>query len=94
MKNYFVYIVSNKSRTVLYTGVTSNLEQRLYQHENKLIEGFTKKYNCSHLVFYEQTSDIYEAIIREKEIKGWSRQKKNDMIRLFNSGFKTLNSEL
>lgn len=94
MKNYHVYIVSNPARTVLYTGVTSNLEKRVYEHQHKLTDGFTKKYNCSDLVFYEQTSDVYEAITREKQIKGWSRGKKNDMIQLFNPGLKTLNSEL
>ena len=75
MKDYYVYILSNKSRT-LYIGVTNNLERRLYEHKNKLIPGFTKKYNLTKLVYYETTNDIGEAIYREKQLKGWLRIKK------------------
>ena len=66
---YYVYILSNSSRT-LYVGVTNNLVRRLYQHKQKLVEGFTKKYNVIWLVYYEQTQDVKAAIFREKQIKG------------------------
>jgi putative endonuclease len=80
MKNqYYVYIITNHSKT-LYTGVTNNLERRVYEHKNKLIKGFTTKYNLTMLVFYEITSDINSAIIREKPIKGWLRKKKIKLI--------------
>jgi putative endonuclease len=79
MKNYFVYIMSNHSKT-LYTGVTNNLLRRVYEHKNKLIEGFTNKYNITKLVYYEQFFDIREAISKEKQIKGWLRKKKIDLI--------------
>ena len=94
MKNYYVYIVSNKTRTVLYTGVTSDLEKRVYEHENKLTEGFSKKYNCTDLIFYEPTTDVYSAIAREKEIKAWRRSKKDELIQSFNPSLKKLNLEL
>ena len=66
---YYVYILSNSGRT-LYVGVTNNLVRRLYQHKQKLVEGFTKKYNVTWLVYYEQTQDVKAAIFREKQIKG------------------------
>jgi putative endonuclease len=75
MKEYFVYILANKSG-MLYTGVTNNLEQRLYQHKQKLNDGFTKKYNISQLVYFETTDDVTAAIGREKQIKGMLRTKK------------------
>jgi len=70
MKQYYVYIMTNGSRT-LYTGVTDDLVRRVYEHKNKLIEGFTKRYNITRLVHYEVTSDVQAAIQREKQIKGW-----------------------
>ena len=69
---YYVYILSNSSRT-LYVGVTNDLVRRVYQHKQKLIEAFTKKYNVTWLVHYEQTQDVKAAIFREKQIKGWRR---------------------
>ena len=69
MKQYYVYIMTNKSKT-LYIGVTDNLERRVYEHKNKLIEGFTKRYNITKLVYYEETNDVQSAIKREKQIKG------------------------
>ena len=66
---YYVYIMSSRSGT-LYTGVTNDLERRVYQHKHKLIEGFTKKYNVTRLVYYEETSDVKSALAREKQIKG------------------------
>lgn len=75
LKYYYVYIMTNISRT-LYTGVTNNIQRRVYEHKHKLIPGFTSKYNINRLVYFEQTTDIRSALIREKQIKGWLRSKK------------------
>lgn len=83
-KNGSVYILTNVNNTVLYTGVTSNLVKRVYEHKNKMVEGFTKKYNVHKLVYYEVFENIFDAIIREKQIKGWLRSKKNSLIEKFN----------
>lgn len=91
-KEYYVYIMTNKSRT-LYTGITNNLMRRVYEHKNKLIEGFTKKYNIQFLVYYEAGSDINTAIMREKEIKGWLRKKKISLIDSVNPQWKDLSEE-
>ena len=72
----FVYIVTNKNNSVLYTGVTSNLKKRVWQHKNKIVEGFTKKYNVNKLVYYEILNSVYDAINREKQIKNLLRYKK------------------
>ena len=80
MKTYFVYILSNKANTVLYVGVTNNLERRVYEHKNKLIDGFTKRYNVDKLVYFETTSDVDEAIKREKALKNLVRRKKEELI--------------
>ena len=77
---YFVYILSNWNDSVVYIGVTSNLPKRLYEHRNGLADGFTKKYNVHKLVYFEQTSDVYATISREKQLKNWSRSKKNTLI--------------
>ena len=79
-KTYYVYLLTNWNNKVLYIGVTSNLERRIYQHKNKLIKGFTEKYNVNKLVYYEQTPDINAALNREKEIKKWRREKKNRLV--------------
>nr|WP_321357953.1 GIY-YIG nuclease family protein [uncultured Draconibacterium sp.] len=76
--NYFVYIVTNKNKTVLYIGVTGDLQNRIFEHENGSIPGFTKKYNCHYLIYYEHFQNINEAIDREKELKKWRRAKKNN----------------
>jgi putative endonuclease len=81
---YYVYIVTNWSNKVIYTGVTNNLERRIYEHKNKLFPGFTQKYNVNKLVYFEHTGDIKDAIAREKQIKGWTRQKKLDLIETMN----------
>ena len=73
---YFVYILSNWNDSVVYIGVTSNLPKRLYEHRNGLADGFTKKYNVHKLVYFEQTSDVYSALSREKQLKNWSRSKR------------------
>ena len=77
---YCVYILSNWDDSVLYIGITSNLPRRLYEHRSGLADGFTKKYNIHKLVYFEQTNDVYSAISREKQLKKWSRAKKNMLI--------------
>ena len=86
---YFVYIMSSKSKT-LYIGVTNDLERRVYEHKNKLIGGFTKKYNIKRLVYYEETTDVQAAIEREKQIKGWLRRKKIELIESLNPQWRDL----
>ena len=88
-KEYYVYIMTNKSRT-LYTGVTNNLMRRVGEHKQKLIPGFTSKYNITMLVYYESTPDIHLAIAREKQIKGWLRARKIALIESNNPEWKDL----
>ena len=80
MKKYYVYILTNKLNTTLYIGVTNDIERRLYEHRNGLVDGFTKKYHLCKLIFLEECSDINVAISREKQLKGWTRKKKEDLI--------------
>ena len=87
---YYVYILTNKSNRVMYIGVTNNLERRLYEHKQELVEGFTKRYHVHKLVYYEQTSDIRSAIQREKELKGWLRAKKNALVETMNPTWRDL----
>jgi len=87
---YFVYILTNKNNTVLYTGVTNNLERRCYEHKEKLIDGFTKRYNINKLVYYETTQDIEAALNREKQIKAGSRARKIQLINDMNSAWADL----
>ena len=87
---YFVYILSNWDDSVIYIGVTGNLPRRLYEHRNGLVEGFTKKYNVHKLVYYEHTSDVYSAISREKQLKKWRREKKNQLIESMNPQWRDL----
>ena len=87
---YYIYILTNKTHSTLYIGVTNNLQRRLYEHQNKLVEGFTAKYNISKLVYYEVYGDIELAITREKTLKKWSRKKKEELITRFNSDWKDL----
>lgn len=95
-KLYYVYMLTNKIKTVLYTGMTNDLEQRLVEHYFDRIERktFTGKYNCHFLVYYESYEYVNDAITREKEIKGWLRRKKDALIENFNPGWKFLNEEL
>jgi putative endonuclease len=86
---YYVYILSSESK-VIYTGMTNNLERRIYEHKNKLIEGFSKRYNMYKLVWYEETDDVGAAIAFEKKIKGWKRFKKVTMIEEENPGWDDL----
>ena len=92
--NYFVYIVTNINKTVLYIGVTNDLQRRVYEHENGIMPGFTKKYNCHFLIYYEHFQNIDDAISREKEIKKWRREKKEILINEFNPDWKSLNNEI
>lgn len=89
VKQYFVYIMASKSR-VLYTGVTNDLKRRVYQHKNKLIQGFTSKYNVTDLVYFEMTYDVRSAISREKQIKAWTRAKRVELIESTNPGWQDL----
>ena len=79
-EKFYVYIMTNKRNTVLYTGVTNDLKIRVYEHKEKLADGFAKKYNITKLVHYEVSEDIESAILREKQIKAGSRQKKIDLV--------------
>lgn len=81
---YYVYMMTNSWKNVLYTGVTNSLEARVWQHKNGVISGFTKKYNCHYLVYLEIYEQISQAIAREKQIKGWTRAKKNALVNTTN----------
>jgi len=94
--NYFVYILTNKLKTVLYTGVTNNLNERLSFHKNPLpfSKAFTTKYKCFYLIYYEHFFEIEDAIKRGKQIKGWSRAKKEIMIESFNPSWQFLDDKI
>ena len=92
MKQYYVYILASKSR-VLYIGVTNDLERRVFEHKQKLIKGFTAKYNVDRLVYYELFENIRDAIAREKQIKGWLRDRKVAMIEAMNPRWRDLSEE-
>ncbi len=89
---YYVYLLTNWTNKVMYLGVTNNLERRLYEHKNKLVKGFTEKYNVNKLVYFEETQDVTAAITREKEIKKWRREKKNQLVNRMNPNWKDLSS--
>jgi putative endonuclease len=78
--DYAVYIITNKANTVFYIGVTSNLQERILQHKEKIFKGFTARYECNKLVYFEEFQWIQDAIAREKQLKAGSRQKKIDLI--------------
>ena len=88
-KSYYIYIITNKSNT-LYIGLTNNLRKRLWEHKNKLVEGFSKKYNLDTLIYFEEHQNISQAIVREKQIKGWLRKKKIKLIKTINPNFEDL----
>jgi putative endonuclease len=94
MKVYYVYIMTNKNKTVLYIGVTNDLQRRVYEHSQGLIEGFTKKYNCHFLLYYEEFNDVDQAIEREKELKKWRREKKEALINQVNPEWFFKNDEV
>ena len=89
-QNHYVYIMTNKNNTVLYTGATSNLVQRTYQHKNKTFKGFTSRYNCNKLVYYKAFPDIRDAIAYEKKLKAGNRAKKEKLINEQNPEWKDL----
>jgi putative endonuclease len=93
-QQYYVYIMTNKNNKVLYTGITNDLERRVYEHKEKLVSGFTKKYNVSKLVYYDIFEDPENTIMREKQIKAGSRQKKIDLINTINKEWTDLYGEL
>ncbi len=93
-RQFYIYIMTNKRNTVLYTGVTNDLLRRVFEHREKLVEGFTKKYNIAKLVYYEVFIDAESAILREKQIKGGSRAKKIALVNSMNSEWKDLYDEL
>ena len=90
---YYVYILTNKANTVLYIGVTSDIEQRVWQHKQKVFQGFTSKYNCDKLVYFEEFQWIHDAIAREKQLKAGSRQKKIDLIVKENLSWRDLSEQ-
>ena len=85
--------MTNKNNTTLYIGVTSNLAKRVYEHKNHLVEGFTDRYNIEKLIYYEQTTNIKSAIEREKQLKKWSRIKKENLINSMNKEWRDLSEE-
>ena len=95
-RQYYVYILTNYKKTVLYIGVTNNLAQRIMEHylDKRNVNTFTGKYGAFYLLYYECTQYVNNAIAREKEIKGWSRKKKEELIKAFNPSWKFLNHEL
>ena len=93
-KIYAVYILASKYNTTLYIGVTSELKQRVYQHKAKLVEGFTKRYKVDKLVYYETCGDVNSAITREKQLKSWSRQRKNQLVEGVNPEWRELYDEI
>ena len=93
-KQYYVYFLTNWNNKVLYVGVTNDLKRRVYEHKHGLTEGFTRKYNVHKLVYYEVSEEIESAILREKQIKGGSRQKKNELVEKFNPKWEDLWDQL
>ena len=91
MHDYYVYIIANDPK-VIYIGVTNDLARRISEHKNKLVPGFTKTHNCDRLVYYQHFRDIRWAIVREKQLKGWRREKKITLIELNNKNWKDLAS--
>ena len=88
--SYYVYILANTHNTVLYVGVTNNLERRLYEHQHLLVDGFTKRYNVHKLVYFEESTDVNAAIAREKQIKAFRRVKKEALIKRTNPTWEDL----
>ena len=93
-RQYYVYIMTNKRNTVLYIGVTNDLKRRVYEHKEKLVSGFTSKYNITKLVYYEEFEDIGNAILREKQLKDGSRQRKLQLVSGMNREWRDLYEEL
>jgi putative endonuclease len=92
--NYYVYIITNNTKTVLYIGVTNNLKRRIYEHKNKSVPGFTQKYNINKLIYFEHFDNINDAIVREKQLKKWNRKWKEELINKVNSDWEDLYEEI
>lgn len=93
MQIYYVYILSNYTNSTLYIGVTNDLKRRIYEHKNKLISGFSSKYNVNKLVYFEETTDIKSTIQREKNLKKWKREWKDELIKKNNPSFYDFSKE-
>ena len=91
---YYVYIMTNRKNTVLYIGVTNGLKRRVYEHKEKMADGFTKKYNITKLVYYEVCQEVQSAISREKQLKAGSRQRKVELVNGMNREWRDLYEEL
>ena len=92
-KNYYVYVLASTKNGTLYVGVTSDLEKRLVEHRDKVFDGFTKKYDVTRLVYFEETNDVNAAIAREKQIKKWNREWKINLIKKINPDWKDLSED-
>ncbi len=92
-KTYYIYLMTNWNHRVMYVGVTNDLVRRVYEHKNKLMEGFTSRYNINKLVYFENTGDIHTALAREKEIKRWRRDKKDALVQELNSDWRDLSED-
>ena len=92
-KVYVVYILTNYNETTFYIGITSNIQKRIWEHKNKIVEGFTQKYNVNKLVYYEVTENVESALNREKQLKRWHRQWKINLIKEMNPEFKDLSED-
>ncbi len=93
MNDYFVYILTNDHGNVMYVGVTNDLSRRLYEHRHELTDGFTKRYHVHKLVYFEHTSSIEAAISREKQLKGWTRARKNALVETLNPSWRDLSED-
>ena len=91
---YYVYILANKNNSTIYIGVTNDLVRRIYEHKNNVVKGFTQKYNVHKLVYFEQTENIENAIIREKQLKNWHREWKFNLVKSTNPQFKDLSADI
>ena len=94
MKQYYIYILASKRNGTLYVGITNDLKRRVYEHKEKIIDGFTKKYNVNTLVWYESTEDVEKAIQKEKQLKTWKREWKINLIEKNNLEWRDLYSEI
>lgn len=90
---YYVYIATNSLSTVLYVGVTNDLERRISEHKHKLVPGFTSRYNVNKLVYFEDANDVREAIAREKQLKGWRRSRKVELVETMNREWRDLSAD-
>jgi putative endonuclease len=89
-RKYYVYLLTNWNNKVIYVGMTSDLQKRIYEHKHKQVKGFTEKYNINKLVYYEETTDVHAALAREKEIKKWRREKKDNLVKTMNPAWRDL----